>query len=576
MKKKIITLVVITVIFALVIVTSCFIGLVNISTIKDAKETLAIYNECVVREDYKDSKLLSLYKFKDNLVRFTVINKEGEVIFDNEITKLDNHNNRQEIIDAFKNGSGSSVRYSASLSTSMVYVATKIDDNTVIRSSVPVNNIRVFTSVTLKYYIAIILLVFVLSLFLAVKLVKIIVYPINELQKVTSKIENGDLNKRAIIYNYDEIGFLAQTFNNIADQLEIRIIDSLDKKNKLEAILESMESGVIAIDNNENIILINSYSQKLFDLKEDNIGKKISDCIIDYDLINFIREIPEIGTKEIKLFHPIERELRVKKSPIINYLNNSIGIVITVQDITDIKRLENMRSEFVANVSHELKTPLAVVSSQVEMLEYMGDKIDRDYYFSSIHEELDKMSTMVGELLDFSMLDNQLDKMQTGIVNLSEMMEYLLMKYDAVFQKNSIKLEKKIEPDCLTLGNQMYLERAVNNYLMNAFQHTTQGQKIRVCVMKEKKKVRIEVYNDGNLIETDQLDLIWNSFYTFSRKKQDKNSDSELRNIGIGLFVVKKIIEKHKGSCGVNNLSEGVLFWMELPAYRKGEEKNEK
>ena len=122
----------------------------------------------------------------------------------------------------------------------------------------------------------------------------------------------------------------------------------------------------------------------------------------------------------------------------------------------------------------------------------------------------------------------------------------------------------------------MYLERAVNNYLMNAFQHTTQGQKIRVCVMKEKKKVRIEVYNDGNLIETDQLDLIWNSFYTFSRKKQDKNSDSELRNIGIGLFVVKKIIEKHKGSCGVNNLSEGVLFWMELPAYRKGEEKNEK
>ena len=241
----------------------------------------------------------------------------------------------------------------------------------------------------------------------------------------------------------------------------------------------------------------------------------------------------------------------------------------------DYQLMESQR-EFIANISHELKTPLAVVSSQVEMLEYMGDKIDRDYYFSSIHEELDKMSTMVGELLDFSMLDNQLDKMQTGIVNLSEMMEYLLMKYDAVFQKNSIKLEKKIEPECLTLGNQMYLERAVNNYLMNAFQHTTQGQKIRACVMKEKKKVRIEVYNDGNLIETDQLDLIWNSFYTFSRKKQDKNSDSELRNIGIGLFVVKKIIEKHKGSCGVNNLSEGVLFWMELPAYRKGEETNEK
>lgn len=545
MKKKIITLVVITVIFALVIVTSCFIGLVNISTIKDAKETLAIYNECVAREDYKDSKLLSLYKFKDNLVRFTVINKDGEVIFDNEITKLDNHNNRQEIIDAFKNGSGSSVRYSASLSTSMVYVATKIDDNTVIRSSVPVNNIRVFTSVTLKYYIAIILLVFVLSLFLAVKLVKIIVYPINELQKVTSKIENGDLNKRAIIYNYDEIGFLAQTFNNIADQLEIRIIDSLDKKNKLEAILESMESGVIAIDNNENIILINSYSQKLFDLKEDNIGKKISDCIIDYDLINFIREIPEIGTKEIKLFHPIERELRVKKSPIINYLNNSIGIVITVQDITDIKRLENMRSEFVANVSHELKTPLTSIKGFSETLRYVDDSETKNKFLDIIDKESERLTNLINDILILSNIEN-IHKMESEYFNPGDVIENVLDMVKSQAYKKSIIIKYN---DCFNseiLGSKDKFHQLAVNLIENAIKYSNENGIVKIDLTLEEQYFVFKVKDNGIGIPKNDIPRIFERFY-----RVDKSRST--RGTGLGLAIVKHIVKLFNGEISVKS-----------------------
>ncbi len=545
MKKKIITLVVITVIFAFVIVTSCFIGLVNISTIKDAKETLAIYNECVVREDYKDSKLLSLYKFKDNLVRFTVINKEGEVIFDNEITKLDNHNNRQEIIDAFKNGSGSSVRYSESLSTSMVYVATKIDDNTVIRSSVPVNSIRVFTSGTLKYYIAIILLVFVLSLFLAVKLVKIIVYPINELQKVTSKIENGDLNKRAIIYNYDEIGFLAQTFNNIADQLEIRIIDSLDKKNKLEAILESMESGVIAIDNNENIILINSYSQKLFDLKEDNIGKKISDCIIDYDLINFIREIPEIGTKEIKLFHPIERELRVKKSPIINYLNNSIGIVITVQDITDIKRLENMRSEFVANVSHELKTPLTSIKGFSETLRYVDDSETKNKFLDIIDKESERLTNLINDILILSNIEN-IHKMESEYFNPGDVIENVLDMVKSQAYKKSIIIKYN---DCFNseiLGSKDKFHQLAVNLIENAIKYSNENGIVKIDLTLEEQYFVFKVKDNGIGIPKNDIPRIFERFY-----RVDKSRST--RGTGLGLAIVKHIVKLFNGEISVKS-----------------------
>lgn len=232
----------------------------------------------------------------------------------------------------------------------------------------------------------------------------------------------------------------------------------------------------------------------------------------------------------------------------------------------DYQLLESQR-EFVANISHELKTPLAVVSSQVEMLEIGEDQIDRPYYYASIREELDKMSKMVGELLDFSMLDNQMSVMEMSRVNVSELLEYLLLRYDAMFQKNDIKVSKTICRNGMVYGNQMYLERAVNNYLMNAFQHTKQGKQIAVILKRGRQELYLEIYNDGERIQEEQMERIWDSFYTSSRKKKPR--PGEERNIGLGLFVVRKIVEKHKGSCGVENRENGVAFWMKIPVMKE-------
>lgn len=230
-------------------------------------------------------------------------------------------------------------------------------------------------------------------------------------------------------------------------------------------------------------------------------------------------------------------------------------------------RLMESQREFVANISHELKTPLAVVSSQVEMLEIGEDKIDRPYYYASIREELDKMSKMVGELLDFSMLDNQMSAMEISRVNVSELLEYLLLRYDAMFRKNEIKVNSDLAANCYVYGNRMYLERAVNNYLMNAFQHTQQGKQITVTLRREKQSLYLEVCNDGEPIREDQMERIWDSYYTSSKKKNPSAEGG--KNIGLGLFVVRKIVEKHKGSCGVENRSEGVAFWIRLPLIKE-------
>ncbi len=544
MKKRIITSVIVTVIFALIIVTSSFITLVNINTINDAKEALSIYNICILKGDYSNEDL-SMYKFKGNPVRFTVVNKEGEVIFDKEESELENHKNREEVIEAFDSGFGSSVRFSSTLSINMVYCATKINDNMVIRSSVPVNNIKVFTSGAFKYYVFIVLGVFLLSLILSIKLVKVIVYPIKELEKVTAKIASGNLNKRAVVGSYDEIGVLAQTFNNMADQLEIKINDSLDKQNKLEAILESMESGVIAVDNNEKIILSNPYSKKLFDLEGDVIGKKISACIIDYDLINFIREVPDIGSREIKLFHPVEREIRVKKAPIISEVKSQIGIVITLQDITDIKRLENMRSEFVANVSHELKTPLTSIKGFSETLRYVDDFETKNKFLNIIDKEAERLTNLISDILVLSNIEN-LNRMDNGKFKPREVIENIIDIVKREADKKQINIEFINEFDGNIVGSKDKFHQLALNLIENAIKYSNENGNVKIITTSNKEYFIFKVIDDGIGIPKNDIPRIFERFY-----RVDKSRST--RGTGLGLAIVKHIVKLFNGDITVDS-----------------------
>ena len=541
--------------------TSSFIVLVNINTINDAKEALAIYNLSLSKGDYTNEDL-SIYKFKGNSVRFTVVNRDGEVIFDSERSVLDNHKDRQEIIDAFNNGTGNSVRFSKTLSVDMVYYATKINEDIVVRSSVPVNNIKIFTLATLKYYIAIVVVVFLLSLALAVKLVKIIVYPIKELEKVTAKIANGNLNKRAIIGNYDEIGLLAQTFNNMADQLETKINDSLDKQNKLEAILESMESGVIALDNNERIILSNPYSKKIFDLQGEVIGKKISSCVIDYDLINFIRELPDINTKEIKLFHPIEREIRVKKAPIISGSKNQIGIVIAIQDITDIKRLENMRSEFVANVSHELKTPLTSIKGFSETLRYVDDAETKNKFLNIIDKEAERLTNLINDILILSNIEN-LHKMESGNFSPKEVIENIIDIVRKQAEKKQINIEFINEFSDEIIGSKDKFHQLALNLIENAIKYSNENGNVKVVITSNNGYFIFKVIDDGIGIPQNDIPRIFERFY-----RVDKSRST--RGTGLGLAIVKHIVKLFSGDITVQSkLGVGSIFTVRIKINNK-------
>lgn len=545
MKKRIIASILITVIFAIAILSSVFFAVVNIKEVDRTKEILSLYNKLITYDLQKGNDDFSEYKINNQEIRVSIIDKEGQVLYDSLGEIIDNHVNREEVVEAFDKGVSSLVRFSDTVGKDLVYYATRIDDNTVIRTSAQMSDTKLITSKSSKYFLLIIIGVVVISIVLCEKLVKIIVQPVRELEEVTQKIANGDLNKRAVIYYNDEIGSLAKTFNEMADMLEIKISDSLDKQNKLEAILESMESGVIAITAAGKVMLINPYAKSLFGIGEDIIGKNISNYIIDHDFLSFIRDVMDIDAKEIKLFHPFEREIKVKKAPIIGQRGSEIGIVISIQDITDIKRLENMRSQFVANVSHELKTPLTSIKGFSETLRIVDDENTKNKFLDIIDKETDRLTLLIDDILILSNIEN-MNKLSNEKFNPNEVVEDVInmIKKEAAKKNISIEVEKKFNG--LLVGDKDKFYQVVLNLTTNSIKYSNENGNVKIFTNKSKDKFVLMVKDDGIGIPKEDLPRIFERFYIVDKSRTSKST-------GLGLAIVKHIVKLFNGEIFVES-----------------------
>lgn len=545
MKKRIIASILITVVFAIAILSSVFFAVVNIKEVDRTKEILSLYNKLITYDLQKGNDDFSEYKINNQEIRVSIIDKDGQVLYDSLGEIIDNHVNREEVVEAFDKGVSSLVRFSDTVGKDLVYYATRIDDNTVIRTSAQMSDTKLITSKSSKYFLLIIIGVVVISIVLCEKLVKIIVQPVRELEEVTQKIANGDLNKRAVIYYNDEIGSLAKTFNEMADMLEIKISDSLDKQNKLEAILESMESGVIAITAAGKVMLINPYAKSLFGIGEDIIGKNISNYIIDHDFLSFIRDVMDIDAKEIKLFHPFEREIKVKKAPIIGQRGSEIGIVISIQDITDIKRLENMRSQFVANVSHELKTPLTSIKGFSETLRIVDDENTKNKFLDIIDKETDRLTLLIDDILILSNIEN-MNKLSNEKFNPNEVVEDVInmIKKEAAKKNISIEVEKKFNG--LLVGDKDKFYQVVLNLTTNSIKYSNENGNVKIFTNKSKDKFVLMVKDDGIGIPKEDLPRIFERFYIVDKSRTSKST-------GLGLAIVKHIVKLFNGEIFVES-----------------------
>ncbi|KFX59122.1 HAMP domain-containing histidine kinase [Clostridium botulinum] len=555
MKKKILISSMMTVFFAIIIVTSFFVLLSNVQQIRDTKEELRNFNLLVGQlgnpEQVNNVNNTDLIKINNIPVKFTLLDAKGEILYDTQNEVENNYKNNKEFQEAMENGEGSSTKYSEDGNLNVIYYATKLSDNAIVVSWVPVNIVKTFQNKNIKYCIGIIMVVMFFSISLCLKLIKMIITPIKDLESVTHKMANGDYKIRAKINSKDELGNLGESFNNMADQLQMKMHEIVDKQTRIESILRSMESGVIAVDNNNIVIAINPYAERIFGIKKNILGESIIEYISDYDINTFLEEDYEID-KEIKILHPIERDLKIKKSNIINGIE-MIGKVITIQDITDIKKLELMRTQFVANVSHELKTPLTSIKGFAETLRYVEDNETREKFLNIIDKESERLSRLIKDILVLSSIESNISTQNDEFLPKS-IIEDVINMVRKLANNKDINLEFYDDNQELILGDKDKFYQLTLNLVENAIKYSENGSNVKVISYSKRGNYYLEISDNGLGIPKEDLPRIFERFYRVDKSRKKGGT-------GLGLAIVKHIVKTFNGDINVKSiLGEGSIF----------------
>ncbi len=230
------------------------------------------------------------------------------------------------------------------------------------------------------------------------------------------------------------------------------------------------------------------------------------------------------------------------------------------EDNIYMNKVDEQRKEFIANISHELKTPLAILTGYTEMLNTDVPGIDKDFYYDTILDETRKMDVLIKNLLGLTNMENSLAQLQTEQLNLVDLTERICRKSDILMKNKGVICEFQSVPCGPVLGDPYYLEEAICNYLSNAIAYTEAGRHIRVTVEPMDGEAVVSVFNEGMNIPEDHLDQLWNSFY---REDKSRTRTSQ-NNVGLGLYIVRTIMNAHHGSYGVRNKENGVEFWISL------------
>ena len=271
--------------------------------------------------------------------------------------------------------------------------------------------------------------------------------------------------------------------------------------------------------------------------------------------LDFSDDINVYGRDEISILGYSVNNLSHKIENTLNEINDK-NIALEKMIMRE-RENENIRKEFVSSVSHELKSPIAVISGYAQALQenIISSEEDRKYYIDVINEETKRMQVIVNDLLDLYKLESNTFKLQYKEFYLGELIEKIIKKNQFKFKELNINLKTKIK-NPRVIGDEIRLEQAVQNYINNALSHIDEKRELEITVSDEGK---ISVYNSGTNIENESLERIWQGFVRIDKVRNYKE-----KRVGLGLAIVKQIIRLHQGSCGVLNRSGGVEFWIKL------------
>ena len=376
---------------------------------------------------------------------------------------------------------------------------------------------------------------------------KSITDPINEVTKKATLLAEGDFNQLVDIKSEDEIGSLSSTFNFLAGELKRSISEISREKSKLEAIINYMEDGLIAINAEGRIIHSNPKAIKMLSNGDQFDDDVIGDLLSIY---NSGRIDSDVGSKNISAKG---RVLKVNFAPFLDEDSKRVGIIFVLQDITDAERLENMRREFVANVSHELKTPITSIKSYTEtILDGRVDNLEiQKTFLEVVNTEADRMSRLVSDLLELSNFDSQSVKLKKQLYTMDDIIDNCILKIKVTAdQKKQTIIKHYHHPSIQAYLDKDKIEQVVLNILSNAIKYSSEAGNIDIELRPGEKPGEFDlvVIDSGMGIPEEDLERIFERFY-----RVDKARSRALGGTGLGLSIAKEIIEAHEGSIRIES-----------------------
>lgn len=505
-------------------------------------------------------------------VRVTIIDTLGMALGDSDIEarEMENQNNHAEVREALKGKVGKSVRADETLDRKMLFVAVPVKTaggiKGIVRLAIPQSKIQEGSTYIKGVIGTAILVAFVLTFLIVSSLTPGLVAPLHEMTAVAKDMAEGKLDAEVRVVTNDEVGDLSRSFNYMGFRLRETIGQITEERNKLQAILTSMTDGVIAIDREGHILLINPTVEKMFNVRlEEIMGKSVIEVIRNYDLEKLLvgalsRQDP--FTKEIQILSPMIKTFRVHLAPLKN-ASGTVGVVAVLRDITEIRELERMRTEFVANVSHELRTPLTSIKGFVETLldGAIEDKLLARHFLDIINEESNRLSRLINDLLSLSRLEDKNASVNKIPVKLDGVIGNIISILHPQMKEKNLELETEIGELPVIGADRDMMGQLLINLLDNAIKYTPEGGLIRLEARAVPQGVKVTVSDTGIGIPEESLPRLFERFY-----RVDKARSREMGGTGLGLAIVKHILEVHGGTIEVKSrLGKGTAFTFYLP-----------
>ena len=483
--------------------------------------------------------------------RITAIDARGVVLADSQEDpkKMENHGTRPEVIEAGSGKTGQALRFSSTKNQEMLYVAIPLEKNGrvvgVLRTSLFLTQIEALLSTLKTDILKVAVIITVLSLIGALLFSRSLSRPIKQLTAVASRIGSGDFGARVFLKNRDEIGTLASSFDYMAEQLSTAFSQLSSEKEELDAIISSLNEGLVVLDKRGVILHFNESFKKL-------VGTEIAAGQLFWEVFrspDFTGLLEQSRKERSGCTGEVKFADRVYACS-VTFLPVGEKTVSVFHDITEIKKLERVKKDFVVNVSHELRTPLTAIKGFVETLEEEVTNVGKRY-LDIIHRNTDRLINIVSDLLLLSEMEEK-EELQVEKIDLKTMAQNVLHMFDHPLMEKGLTLSFEAAEELPEVtGDPFKLEQVFVNLMDNAVKYTEKGG-ITITLRPENGWVLVQIRDTGIGIPKQDLPRIFERFYVV-----DKSRSRKIGGTGLGLSIVKHIVLLHNGTIDVQS-SQGV------------------